>query len=960
MLGIELTLTPDARPVFSGGLTDASRGLTDASPALTGGEVPFRLMAKLVQRGRKGWVGRSLSWAKLDSQYGPDGRPNPQVQLLQEMYAVYLARSGPPFGYGYGDGRSIDLSAFESRQLWPLLDEAAELGLYLLRGPGLGRLDGYRTAELCLDLTRADQGGPLVITPQIRLDGTPAAISVITFIGTEGHGLVYADRAETEGSSTCTRWLFRLARMARPVPPQLQQMALARHQVEVPATELSRFQAVYYPRLRAAATVLSSDDAFTPPQITGPVLQICADYTGIHDLEVTCAWAYQIGETPMTVPVQASAAAALYRDRPAERAIVASLGLTPGRFGLLRTDPVSDEPQPSLASRIRLSGLDTMRFSTEVLPRLADHPDVTVEITGDPADYREAGDSLSISVSTGELPDDRDWFDLGLTITVAGREVPFEDVFVALSRREAFLLLPGGAYFSLDRPELQALARLIEEARALQDKPGDGLRISRFQAGFWAELTSLGIVGHQALRWQQQVSGLLSAEALAAPELPRTLHAELRPYQREGFGWLAFLWRHQLGGILADDMGLGKTLQSLALICLAREADPGLPPFLIVAPTSVVSNWGAEAARFAPGLPVVTIAGTTGRRGQSLGELAAGAGAVVTSYTLLRMDFAAYSGMTWAGLILDEAQNVKNHQSKTYQCARRLPAPVKIAITGTPMENNLMELWSLLSITAPGLFPDPGRFREYYAKPIEKDGQAEMLAQLRRRIRPLVRRRTKEQVAADLPAKQEQVLEVELHPRHRRLYQTHLQRERQKVLKLIDDLDANRFMILRSLTLLRQLSLHGALIDDAHTGHAVRQDRHAAGPAAGRRGRRPPGARVQPVHPVPGPGQGTAGGGRDRVLLPGRQDPGPGRRSAAVQGWRRPGLPDQPQGGRLRPEPHRGRLLLPARPVVEPGHGGPGRGPHPPDRPVPQRDGVPADRGRHHRGESPRLAGAQG
>ena len=172
-------------------------------------------------------------------------------------------------------------------------------------------------------------------------------------------------------------------------------------------------------------------------------------------------------------------------------------------------------------------------------------------------------------------------------------------------------------------------------------------------------------------------------------------------------------------------MGLGKTLQSLALICQAREADPDLPPFLIVAPTSVVSNWAAEAARFAPDLPVVAITGTAARRRQSLEEIAAGAGAVVTSYTLLRMDFAAYSGLTWAGLILDEAQNVKNHQSKTYLCARRLAAPVKIAITGTPMENNLMELWSLLSITAPGLFPDPGRFREYYAKPIERDGQAE-------------------------------------------------------------------------------------------------------------------------------------------------------------------------------------------------------------------------------------------
>ena len=804
VLGIELTLAAAARPAHL-------RGQAEGGP-------PPRLMARLVQPGRKGWVGRALSWSKLDSLSVYDGWPAPQVQLLQEMYAVYRARSAQPFyyGYGYGDEKSIELSAFESRQLWPLLDEAAALGLHLVRGGNLGLLDGYRSAELCLDLTRADRAGPLVLTPQIRVDGAPAPITVICFLGTEAHGLVYADRAETERSGECARWRFHLARTVKAVPRQLQQLVLAGQQVEIPATELTRFQEAYYPRLRMAATVISSDEAFTPPEITGPALLLRAAYTGRHDLEISFAWDYQVGDSPFRVPVQAPAAEAAYRDPAAERAIVDSLGLTPGRFGLLRTDPVSDEPQPSLAPLVRLSGLDTMRFSTELLPLLADHPDVTVEITGDPADYREAGDSLSISVSADEVTDDPDWFDLGITISVDGREVPFADVFVALSRAEPYLLLADGAYFSLQKPELQALARLIEEARALHDAPGDALKISRFQAGFWSELTELGIVSRQARRWQQQVSGLLSAQALPAPEPPRTLHAELRPYQLEGFGWLAFLWQHQLGGILADDMGLGKTLQSLALICQAREADPDLPPVLIVAPTSVVSNWTAEAARFAPGLPVVAISDTAARRNQSLDEIAAGAGAVVTSYTLLRMDFAAYSALTWSGLILDEAQNVKNHQSKTYQCARRLPAPVKIAITGTPMENNLMELWSLLSITAPGLFPDPGRFREYYARPIEKDGQAELLAQLRRRIRPLVRRRTKDQVAADLPAKQIQVLEVELHPRHRKLYQTQLQRERQKVLSLIDDLDTNRFTILRSLTLLRQLSLHGALIDDAH------------------------------------------------------------------------------------------------------------------------------------------------
>ena len=244
--------------------------------------------------------------------------------------------------------------------------------------------------------------------------------------------------------------------------------------------------------------------------------------------------------------------------------------------------------------------------------------------------------------------------------------------------------------------------------------------------------------------------------------------------------------------------------------------DPAGPPFLIVAPTSVVPNWAAEAARFAPGLTVTAVQETDARRGQPLAELIAGADAVVTSYALLRIDIASYAAAGWSGLILDEAQFAKNHQSKVYQCARRLPARFKLAITGTPMENNLMELWALLSITAPGLFPSPDRFRDYYARPIEKSGQPELLGQLRRRIRPLVRRRTKEQVASDLPPKQEQVLEVDLHPRHRRLYQTHLQRERQKVLGLIDDLNANRFTIFRSLTLLRQLSLHAGLVDEAY------------------------------------------------------------------------------------------------------------------------------------------------
>ena len=174
-----------------------------------------------------------------------------------------------------------------------------------------------------------------------------------------------------------------------------------------------------------------------------------------------------------------------------------------------------------------------------------------------------------------------------------------------------------------------------------------------------------------------------------------------------------------------------------------------------------MANWAAESARFAPDLRWCPVTDTVASRGQGLGELIAGADVVVTSYTLLRIDFAAYAELGWSGLMLDEAQHAKNRQSKIYQCARRLTAPVKIAITGTPLENNLMELWSLLSITAPGLFPNPERFRDYYAKPVERQADRSGWPSFSGRIKPLIRRRTKEQVAADLPAKQEQVLEVD-------------------------------------------------------------------------------------------------------------------------------------------------------------------------------------------------------
>jgi superfamily II DNA or RNA helicase len=755
-----------------------------------------RLMARLVQPGKNsGWINGNLSWSRLDVMYTRD-YPIEQLQVLREIRALYRARaSESSHYYAYGEEKLIEFSAFDSHQLWALLDEATKTGIRIVHSKlnGAGEVARYPGAELCLDITQGEE--ELRVTPKLTVEGTDQKMVAVQFIGSDAHGVVCVPEADTRGDPVS--WRFGLAQLKTPIPANLRKLALTHKPLAVPAEDEQRFRDRFYPRLRHAATVISSDDSFTAPTISEPTLVLRANYGDNHDVALDWEWSYQIGDSTERIAM-GQVADAPYRDLAAEQRLLDSLPVRPRDL------------------ESGLGGLDTMRFTTEMIPLLSGRNGVNVEVEGTPADYREASDSLQIGVSVDDNGT-TDWFDLGVAITVEGREVPFADLFMALNRGDAHMLLPDGAYFTLEKPELQTLRKLIEEARSLTDADGP-ITLSPFQAGLWDELAALGVVTRQARAWQEKVQGLLSLDCLPSITTPPGLQATLRPYQLEGFQWLAFLWSVGLGGILADDMGLGKTLESLALLAHAREKAPDAPPFLIVAPTSVVPNWASEAARFTPGLKVATIYETDAKRGASLAAEVADADFVVTSYTLFRLDFDAYSTIKWSGLILDEAQYTKNHQSKIYQCARKLTAPFKVAITGTPMENNLMELWSLLSITAPGLFPRPDKFKEFYAQPIERQRDAELLGQLRRRIRPLMKRRTKEQVAADLPAKQEQILQVAMHPQHRTVYERHLQRERQKVLGLIGDMNANRFTILRSITRLRQLALHAGLVEDEHSG----------------------------------------------------------------------------------------------------------------------------------------------
>ncbi|MDR0627549.1 MAG: DEAD/DEAH box helicase, partial [Bifidobacteriaceae bacterium] len=414
---------------------------------------------------------------------------------------------------------------------------------------------------------------------------------------------------------------------------------------------------------------------------------------------------------------------------------------------------------------------------------------------------------------------DGDWFDLGGTVQVGEAEVVFARVFEALAAGDAHVMADDGSLVELDHPVFEKLAKLIDEAAKLSDRPGKP-RIGRYQASLWQDLEEVAGAVEGAGRWRSAMADLRDlASTDAAPSaepLPATLTAELRPYQKAGYDWLTFIWRHRLGGVLADDMGLGKTVQTLAMIARARtEQTAGAPPFLVVAPSSVVPGWLEEAARFTPSLVVRPASETRARAGTTLAELSAGADLIVTSYAIFRIDNAEFSAQPWSGLVLDEAQFAKNFATKVNQLARQLKTDFKLAVTGTPMENSLSEFWAIFAIVAPGLLGSRKQFKELYAGPIAAGGDPAQAAmtQLRRRTKPLLMRRTKERVAADLPERQEQVVHVALDGRHRELYDTYLQRERSRMLGLLDDYDSNRIAILKSLTLLRRAALDVSLID---------------------------------------------------------------------------------------------------------------------------------------------------
>ncbi len=683
-------------------------------------------------------------------------------------------------------GAWLPLDLISSPLLWPHLRAAADLGIPFVTTQKHTMLALAESAALHVDVDRADDGS-LALEAMLDLDGTEVSAAMARPIGRSGVFL-----AETVGAR------IRLVLAELPLTAAQRALLATGAQVQIPQEEEDAFLREAFPAL-ARRTSLRARGAVDLPAVPRPEPTLQLTHRIGDRVAYAFGWHYA-GHGTFSLEGTGDGV----RDADAEKAALPALATT-----WTETTGTAFDRQGTLVD------VDAAEFVTHVVPRLQ-AAGVRVETRGTPRSYTELSGAPEITVSTVETTDP-DWFDLGVLVTIDGRRIPFTPLFTALSMRRKKLLLSDGGWFSLAHPALQRLRDLLDEAVDL-DEWETGPRISRHQIALWDEFEDLADEAQPAVAWREAADALRGLDGVPGRRIPHGLRATLRPYQQAGFEWLALLWQHRLGGILADDMGLGKTLQLLTLMLHVRESGDQRP-FLVVAPTSVVSTWRHEAATFVPDLQVRLISD----RATSVADAAAGADIVVTSYALLRLEDAAYSAQTWAAVVLDEAQFVKNPASQQHRAAAALQADAVFAVTGTPVENSLADLWALLSLTAPGLFASSRRFRQDYIQPIEQGKVPEnaeggeyrraRLERLRRRIRPLVLRRTKEAVTPELPPKQEQILEVDLSPAHRAAYDITLQRERQKVLGLLDDLDRNRFIVFRSLTLLRLLSLAPALLD---------------------------------------------------------------------------------------------------------------------------------------------------
>ncbi len=391
------------------------------------------------------------------------------------------------------------------------------------------------------------------------------------------------------------------------------------------------------------------------------------------------------------------------------------------------------------------------------------------------------------------------WLDIKFDVSGI-QESEINDVLRSLLQSAQFYTTENGQVLSLESEEFQEASAALKKLRLSLEAKDGAIQVPMNQGLLLQE--QFADQASFSAGFQQMTEDLIHPENFEA-QLPENLHAELRQYQEVGFRWLKMLSHYQFGGILADEMGLGKTVQTISYLLSEKQEKQKLNA-LIVAPASLTFNWQQEIKRFAPTISATVISGTKEERE---GQMAQPADVRITSYASLRQDIDAYQALDLTCLILDEAQMVKNSATKTAQALRSLEVPQRFALSGTPIENNLEELWSLFQMIMPGFFPNKQKFKELSTQEIAK------------MIKPFILRRDKKSVLHDLPQKLETNYYSVLTEEQKKIYLAYLRQMREEIAQMDStSFRKNRISILAGLTRLRQICCDPRLFVEDYEG----------------------------------------------------------------------------------------------------------------------------------------------
>ncbi|MGD1843475.1 MAG: DEAD/DEAH box helicase [Thermonemataceae bacterium] len=409
------------------------------------------------------------------------------------------------------------------------------------------------------------------------------------------------------------------------------------------------------------------------------------------------------------------------------------------------------------------------------------------------------------------IRENKDWFDIYTHIQFGEYEIPFVELRKYILNQQTEFQLPNGEIAIIPSNWLTNYSELFHFTQLEEE----GLQLHKQHISLVQNLEQ----EHFAeVNISKKLAKLKDFTNLEDYPMPQQFQGALRPYQKAGYNWMRFLNEYQLGGCLADDMGLGKTIQALALLQSEKENDP-LAASLIVVPTSLVYNWELEAKKFTPNLRFFTYTGT--HRTKDIHQFAH-CDVVLTTYGIVRIDIDLLENYTFNYIILDESQAIKNPSSNIARAVRRLHSNSKLILTGTPLENTTLDLWSQMSFINPNLLGSQSFFKKEYLNPIEKEENTDKLKHLYAVIKPFILRRNKSQVAKELPPKIENIYYCEMTDLQKEYYEQVKSEYRNQILEQIEQqgVAKSQFLLLRGLTQLRQIANHPYLVDTTYDGHS--------------------------------------------------------------------------------------------------------------------------------------------